>query len=157
MPVLFTRTVLFNHSLLILILSLLTTACSASPAFPIIELQLKGKNYQIEVADTPQRKSQGMMFRQSIHPNSGMLFAYETPVNVNIWMKNTLIPLAVIWLDAQAVIMDMKVLYPCSSRNCPSFGPPQASMYVLELHSNELSRFKIGDRLEALQQWKSFR
>lgn len=130
-------------------------ACSANQGFPVIELTLKGKLYQLEVADTSERKSQGLMFRRSLGRNAGMLFPYDAPVNLKIWMKNTLIPLAVIWLDEQARVIHKKILHPCRIPSCPSFGPQRYSSYVLELHPQELERFKIGDQLIPVLEWRS--
>lgn len=141
--------------ILIILSLLLTGSCSAYQSFPSVDLNLKGKIYRIEIADTFERKSQGLMFRQSIERNAGMLFPYDAPVKLNIWMKNTLISLAVIWLDEQARIIDMNILQPCRTPGCPSFGPLQSSMYVLELHPAEMGRFKIGDQLSSIRGWKS--
>lgn len=95
------------------------------------------------------------MFRQSISRDAGMLFPYEYPVNLNIWMKNTLIPLGVLWLDGQARIIHKQILQPCRTSNCPSFGPDQNSTYALELHPEEIGRFKIGQQLEAIRDWRA--
>jgi hypothetical protein len=141
-----------------LLLSLvLFTSCSADRAFPVVDLTLNGKLYHIEVADTQNRKSRGLMFRESIKRNAGMLFPYDSPVHLNIWMKNTLIPLAVLWLDDEARIIYREILQPCRTANCPSFGPEQRSMYALELHPAELDRFKVGEQLEAILDWNQGR
>lgn len=148
----------FRFAKIVIILILFQSgSCSANQGFPRVELDLKGKLYQIEIADTNERKSQGLMYRRAIGRNAGMLFPYDAPVNLNIWMKNTLIPLAVIWLDEQARVIDKKILQPCRTPDCPSFGPGQLSMYVLELHPSELDRFSIGDQLATIIDWKSIR
>lgn len=147
----------FFARIYLVLLLVLVTSCSADERSPVVDLTLNGKLYHIEIADTPNRKSRGLMFRESIKRNAGMLFPYDTPVHLNIWMKNTLIPLGVLWLDNEARIIYRKILPPCRVANCPSFGPEQPSSYALELHPAELDRFKVGEQLDAILEWDQAR
>lgn len=147
-----------SYARIYLLLSLfLVASCSADQGANVVDLTLNGKLYHIEIADTQSRKNRGLMYRQSIEKNAGMLFPYDAPVHLNIWMKNTLIPLAVLWLDDQARIIYRKILQPCRTAHCPSFGPEQRSMYALELHPAELNRFKVGEQLQAILEWNKAR
>jgi hypothetical protein len=120
--------------------------------FPTQVLELNNKLYKLEIADTVERKTQGLMFRQNLQQNAGMLFVYSNPGNYRIWMKNTLIPLTVIWLDEQAQIIDKKILQPCRSENCPVFGVSRPSKFIIELHPSEFNRFNKGGFLPAIIQ-----
>ena len=122
-------------------------------SFPRIQLELKGKLYDLEVADTDARKSQGLMYRASIRRDAGMLFTFDRPTGLYIWMKNTRMPLTVLWLNEYAEVIHKERLQPCTADPCPSFGPDQPARYVLELHADEWSRFKLGDRLEQIARW----
>ncbi len=110
-------------------------------------LQLNNKTYQLEIADTRKRKSQGLMYRETLASNAGMLFIYQRSGNYRFWMKNTLIPLLVIWLDENAQILGKQILQPCKTAKCPSYGVSMPSRYIVELHPDEYDRFKQGDTL----------
>ena len=129
----------------------------AQETFERVSLTLNGKLYQIEIADTPARQSQGLMFREALADDAGMLFYYRRPTGLYIWMKNTLIPLTVLWLDQDARVIHRELLQPCRSDPCPVYGPDRPASYVLELSTTEWSRFALGDRLPAIQQWQAAR
>ncbi|MCE8535867.1 DUF192 domain-containing protein [Ruegeria pomeroyi] len=72
------------------------------------ELRLRGGGselrFSIELAQTPQERSQGLMFRESLPRGAGMLFVFEHPQRVAFWMKNTLIPLDLIFVDRSGTV-----------------------------------------------------
>ena len=87
--------------------------------------------FSVEIADDEAERAQGLMFRQELRPSAGMLFIYERPQAVSFWMKNTLIPLDMVFVRADGVIHRIEVrTEPMSERIISSEGPVAA---VLEL------------------------
>jgi uncharacterized membrane protein (UPF0127 family) len=127
-------------------------ACLASAKFDRADLIINGVQYSVEIAKTSSQRSQGLMFRENLGIRAGMLFIYSRPGNHRIWMKNTLIPLLVIWLDEYETVVGAKILPPCNFDPCPSYGVPVSSKYIIELNS-EVRGIQTGDKIEAVKQF----
>lgn len=105
---------------------------------------------QIEVAKTPDERARGLMFRESLEENRGMLFVFEEEGHHAFWMKNVGFPLDIIWLDR-----DLRVVHisantpPCSAEPCGIYTSPKPAKYVLEVKANFTHKngIKIGDQL----------
>ena len=103
--------------------------------------------YRIEVADNPRLKSIGLMYRSSLPANQGMLLLNEKPQRLNIWMKNTFIPLDIIYIDTDGYIVKIvENAQPESTRVMPSGGRVKA---VLELKAGQVQKrdIAVGDRV----------
>lgn len=93
-----------------------------------------GAVYRLEMARTPEEQQMGLMFRESLPERAGMFFLFNDGGVHQFWMKNTMIPLDMIWLDP-----DGKVLFvsadtpPCKADPCRSYGPTTPAANVLEL------------------------
>jgi uncharacterized membrane protein (UPF0127 family) len=64
----------------------------------------KVHRFTVEVAATPQDQQRGLMFRESLAPDQGMIFPYSPPINASFWMKNTLIPLDLLFIRADNTV-----------------------------------------------------
>lgn len=104
--------------------------------------------FQVEIAKSPIELARGMMFRKNLDQNMGMLFIFEKEGNYPFWMKNTLIPLDIIWINSDSkIIFISKNNLPCKEINCPSINPNQNAKYVLEINAGMAKEIdlKIGD------------
>lgn len=103
----------------------------------------------VEISDNPQKLEQGLMFRESLPEDDGMLFVFPQSGNYAFWMKNTLIPLDAVYLDANGTIVDIIQMEPCISDPCPNYVPDAEARYVLEVNKgfSERHGIAIGDRV----------
>ena len=104
----------------------------------------------VEVVADDELRAQGLMFRDHLDPSNGMLFFFPQDGEYPFWMKNTLIPLDIIWIDANQRIAHVKHdVPPCRTTECPSYPPNAVSRYVLELAAGGAKQhgLKAGDQL----------
>lgn len=110
----------------------------------------KDKCFVVEVAKSVEEHARGLMYRESLAENSGMLFVFEKEGIYPFWMKNTLIPLDMIWLskDGETVFIKENT-EPCKTAICPSINPQKEALYVLELSAGVVDKLglKIGDKI----------
>ena len=123
----------------------LLAACEGEPQVLgdplIIETADARHEFFIEIAITPEQRSQGLMFRTEMAPNAGMLFLYGEPQIITMWMANTLIPLDMIFIDADGRIVSIaERTVPESRATIPSEAPAIA---VLELGGGTADRLGI--------------
>jgi uncharacterized membrane protein (UPF0127 family) len=107
-----------------------------------------GTAVSLEVADTEPVRERGLMFREHLAPNEGMVFVFPEPGYYPFWMKNTLIPLDMLWLDSQARIVSIaRSVPPCKADPCPSYPPEGTASYVIEVVAgfSRQHALKIGD------------
>ena len=97
--------------------------------------------FSVEVARTPREQSQGLMFRRRMAADAGMLFVYDPPRPVSMWMRNTYIPLDMIFIAPDGRISRVvERTVPLSEENIPSGSPVRA---VLELNAGTAARLGI--------------
>ncbi|MBI5197477.1 MAG: DUF192 domain-containing protein [Nitrospirae bacterium] len=109
-----------------------------------------GKRISAETADTLPERTRGLMFREALAENQGMLFIYDKDDFYGIWMKNCLIPLDILWMDGQGRVLYLEErVPPCRTEHCPIYTPPQMSRYILEIHEGliQKERLRPGSRL----------
>jgi len=150
-------------AVLLLITGLLTACRSAAQAdsptaspqtLSVTEATLAGHKLSISLARTYEEKARGLMYVESMQDSSGMLFVYETPQIMSFWMKNTKIPLDLVFftenLEINGWIKDMQPGYGLPENSLPRYVSEQPAQYALELNAGSIERLKLkfGERLE---------
>jgi hypothetical protein len=135
----------------LLIASAGATAHAQLETFPKAELTIVGASgphkFTVEVATSPGQMEQGLMFRQSLAPDAGMIFDYRAPSMAAMWMKNTLIPLDMLFVDQRGRIINIhERAVPGSLDPIAAAAPARA---VIELNGGTAARLglKAGDRV----------
>lgn len=135
----------------LVVLAFLLPAAAEDTALPRSELWIESggerHHFEVELAETREHMMRGLMFRTDLADDAGMLFDYPRPQPVSMWMKNTLIPLDMVFIDEHGVIIRIaRWTVPLSLESIPSGGPARA---VLELKGGITGRLGIaaGDRV----------
>lgn len=114
----------------------------------VIRTERGAQKFTVELADNDQTRSRGMMFRTSMAPDAGMLFDFRQEQMASFWMRNTLIPLDMVFIKADGTILNIhQRAIPRDETGINSAGPVRA---VLELNGGTASRLgiKAGDKVE---------
>ena len=109
------------------------------------------KCFDVEIASTSEELSKGLMFRENLEKNSGMLFVFPEENFHNFWMKNTLIPLDIIWINSNKKIIFIEHnVQPCLEEICETYSSDEKALYVLEINSGKVDEvgLEIGDDVE---------
>jgi len=117
--------------------------------FPVTTLTAGIHLIQAEVAATEANRRQGLMFREKMGPNEGMVFLFEQPAQVCMWMKNTLIPLSVAFIDSDGKIINVENMQP---QTTDSHCAKKPALYALEMNQDwfRQKNIKPGTTIEGL-------
>ncbi|KAF1711992.1 ACR family protein [Pseudoxanthomonas kalamensis DSM 18571] len=128
-------------------LLLLLGGC-ASAGKPWVELA--GQRYQVEIADEEPERQRGLMFRDRMDDDHGMLFIHDFEEPLGYWMKNTRIPLDILYFDSQRkLVAQQRDVPPCSAGNaCPTYPSGKPARYVLELNAGQAARLQLENGAE---------
>jgi len=95
-----------------------------------------GTHVHLELALTDEEKQLGLMFRDTLPSDHGMLFIFDADGSLDFWMKNTFIPLDFVWVSAAGEVVDVHACVPpCRSDPCPSYGSGKPARAVLEVNA----------------------
>lgn len=134
------------HRYLLIPLFLFFASCDAAEP----EVVLKGERFSVELATTPKEQALGLMFRDSMDSNHGMLFIFPSATTRSFWMKNTRIPLDILYFDENLRLVSVaQNVRPCRTQQCPAYSSTGPAQYVLELNAGKASALgvKPGDEL----------
>ncbi len=115
---------------------------------PVFKKIIVGKTpLRVEVAATPEKQERGLMFRQSLPEDEGMLFVFKEPQELTFWMRNTLIPLDIAFVSADGVILNIHQAKPLDESI--QYRSAGSAKYVIETNQGWFARHGIqpGDRV----------
>ncbi|MFW6215097.1 MAG: DUF192 domain-containing protein [Alkalispirochaetaceae bacterium] len=115
---------------LLILVVLFTVGCGEAGAEEY-ELRLRDRTLEVELADTPEARSRGLMFRESLGEDKGMLFVFREDRRRSFWMKDTLIPLSIAYISSEWIILEIYDMEPRSLDAVPSRNPVR---YALEVN-----------------------
>jgi uncharacterized membrane protein (UPF0127 family) len=114
-------------------------------------VRLNGETFDVEIADTAEKQELGLMFRDSMPEDHGMLFIFPSERSRSFWMKNCRFPLDIIYFDKDLSLVNIvRGARPCRSAQCPSYRSTGPAMYVLELNAGLADELGLqpGDLIE---------
>lgn len=129
-----------RHFLYVLILAACSACASGEPS-----VVLGGKTFSVEIADTAQEHALGLMFRDSMPADHGMIFIFPDEAPRSFWMKNTRIPLDIMYFDKDLNMVSLSAdTPPCRVARCPSYPSVLPAKYVLELNAGTAASLGVG-------------
>lgn len=132
-----------------LTLALLLQGSALADPLLTYPLRIRDQPLRAELANTAETRATGLMFRERLGENAGMLFVYAQPGRWRMWMKNTLIPLSVAFIDAQGRILNVEDMEPQTET---PHGAAGSARFALEMNRGWFHRHHVspGDRVDGL-------
>ena len=125
------------------LLTLLLSGCSYS--YVEIENSDGIVKVKVEIADNNEERTKGLMFREKLGENEGMLFIFDDEEIRNFWMKNTLISLDIIFIDKDKRITNIEKADPCEEDTCRIYSSKGLAKYVLEVNQGFTDKNNINE------------
>lgn len=140
----------FRLILLLLLLGFAPLSCSKNSDLQTQVIRINQWEVTVETADTLESQEKGLMGRESLDENRGMLFVYDRDAKKSFWMKNTTIPLSIAYIAADGTIREIYDMEPLSTRTVDS---RYSVRYALEVNQGAFERHGInaGDKVEFIK------
>lgn len=127
------------------------TTTEEAPSGPVVLIETATGEFEVpvEVADTPEEREVGLMNRESLPADAGMIFLFDEDSVGGFWMKNTLIPLSIAFADADGTIVSILDMDPCEADPCEIYDPAVPYRSALEVNQGAFDDWgvQVGDRL----------
>lgn len=131
--------------------AIVAQAINGPQSLPLtLQFEAGGQTIRLEEARTPRQREIGLMFRRRLGANRGMLFTFESVQPLRFWMRNTLIPLDMVFLRNGVIQGIVRSAPSCTTPICPTYGPDAPSNQVIELRGGRAAELglRVGQRLE---------
>lgn len=133
--------------------ALVLAACGGGDfgnATAVIDTGAGSVDVGVEIADTPSERRVGLMHRESLPDDAGMVFLFPEPSSGGFWMKDTLIPLSIAFFDGEGRILRILDMEPCRADPCRVYDPGVAYRGALEVNRGAFARWGVerGDVVE---------
>lgn len=138
-----------RNTLLPILLAIPLAGCASDSAHWV---ELAGKRYVVEVADDDAERARGLMFRDSMGAKHGMLFIHDAEAPQAYWMKNTRIPLDILYFDnARKLVSQQRDVPACTlGDGCPPYPSKAPARYVLELNAGQAEAMNLQNGTELI-------
>ena len=107
---------------------------------PVITMKLGGRDFTLEVANTEPSRQTGLMYRDSMPADHGMIFVFAQPEPLGFWMKNTRIPLDIVYIGEDQRIVSIHQMKPHDTRSVRADGPAK---WAIELNDGAAARLGL--------------
>ncbi|GAA4813942.1 hypothetical protein GCM10011365_19810 [Marinicella pacifica] len=129
-------------------LFLLLAGCQTTPH----QVSINEVTFQVSLAEDDNSRAMGLMYKKSLPPDAGMLFIFPDSRPRAFWMKNTLIPLDILYFNHNKILVSIQAdVPPCrnTTSRCPNYPSEKPAQYVLEINAGLADKygFKVGDEL----------
>ena len=133
----------------VLLFGIFLVACTqqSDNFHPLTLLSPTGQRIElrVEVADSDEERSRGLMFREELSEGHGMLFVFDGPQMLSFWMKNTVIPLDILFFDEGGKLVSTATMEPCVTERCPIYASGGEAQFALEVPAGFVDRYGVGD------------
>lgn len=134
-----------------------TPASNSDRGYPLAILVIETTNaelrMEVEIAETPEARAQGLMGVEDLRATDGMVFLFDSSTDGGFWMKNTLIPLDIAFWNDEMTIVDILQMEPCLEDPCQIYKPGASYVGAVEVEKNRLGEegVKVGDRVDLIR------
>jgi uncharacterized membrane protein (UPF0127 family) len=134
----------------------LTVGCASTEDVPLTDLPPNHvinlvnpagsrQSLKVWIARTQEEQARGLMGVESLAPATGMLFVFQEPQVLNFWMKNTLLPLDILFFDADNSFVSSRTMEPCTADPCPSYSSGKPAVSALEVPKGFVKTYGVGE------------
>ena len=127
----------------VLFCTLFLTSCHIASTMSSPQVIVGNQTITVELAKTDQMRELGLMNRDHLDPNTGMLFIFPQEETMTFWMKNTIIPLDIMFINNERIIVSVATMTPCKADPCALYPSNSLALYALEVPAGFIATHAI--------------